>query len=131
MRNLILLVGAAMIGTTALAQQGFGVPVLPPNPVVVQVQPPTVYQFPSGSTTVVTNNGSTYVVQPDGAHRACPPGLAKKNNGCLPPGQAKKQHANNVAVMGASGETVYVTKPHKVHKNKGHKGGKGGKHHNK
>lgn len=22
--------------------------------------------------------------------RACPPGLAKKNNGCLPPGQAKK-----------------------------------------
>lgn len=22
---------------------------------------------------------------------ACPPGLAKKNNGCLPPGQAKKQ----------------------------------------
>ena len=29
-----------------------------------------------------------------GAHgqmaRGCPPGLAKKNNGCLPPGQAKK-----------------------------------------
>ena len=24
-------------------------------------------------------------------HRACPPGLAKKHNGCLPPGQAKKQ----------------------------------------
>jgi hypothetical protein len=23
--------------------------------------------------------------------KACPPGLAKKNNGCLPPGQAKKQ----------------------------------------
>ena len=22
----------------------------------------------------------------------CPPGLAKKNNGCLPPGQAKKWH---------------------------------------
>ena len=22
----------------------------------------------------------------------CPPGLAKKNNGCLPPGQAKKQY---------------------------------------
>jgi len=21
----------------------------------------------------------------------CPPGLAKKDNGCLPPGQAKKQ----------------------------------------
>jgi Ni/Co efflux regulator RcnB len=27
-------------------------------------------------------------------HRAgrCPPGLAKKNNGCMPPGQAKKYH---------------------------------------
>ena len=25
-----------------------------------------------------------------GAGRGCPPGLAKKNNGCLPPGQAKK-----------------------------------------
>ena len=25
--------------------------------------------------------------------RACPPGLAKKNNGCLPPGQAKKRLA--------------------------------------
>lgn len=24
------------------------------------------------------------------ADRSCPPGLAKKNNGCLPPGQAKK-----------------------------------------
>ena len=26
------------------------------------------------------------------AHGGCPPGLAKKNNGCLPPGQAKKQY---------------------------------------
>ena len=26
----------------------------------------------------------------DGVIRGCPPGLAKKNNGCLPPGQAKK-----------------------------------------
>lgn len=25
-------------------------------------------------------------------HRHCPPGLAKKHNGCLPPGQAKKWH---------------------------------------
>lgn len=24
--------------------------------------------------------------------KACPPGLAKKNNGCLPPGQAKKRY---------------------------------------
>ncbi|HEX2546895.1 MAG TPA: RcnB family protein [Ramlibacter sp.] len=26
----------------------------------------------------------------DRRHRGCPPGLAKKNNGCMPPGQAKK-----------------------------------------
>ena len=26
-----------------------------------------------------------------GEARGCPPGLAKKNNGCLPPGQAKKR----------------------------------------
>ena len=25
-----------------------------------------------------------------GSHQGCPPGIAKKNNGCLPPGQAKK-----------------------------------------
>ena len=24
--------------------------------------------------------------------KSCPPGLAKKNNGCLPPGQAKKRY---------------------------------------
>jgi hypothetical protein len=29
-----------------------------------------------------------YYAERDG--RRCPPGLAKKNNGCLPPGQAKK-----------------------------------------
>lgn len=36
------------------------------------------------------NFARTYYLQsyPDG--RKCPPGLAKKNNGCLPPGQAKK-----------------------------------------
>jgi hypothetical protein len=27
------------------------------------------------------------------AHGHCPPGLAKKHNGCLPPGQAKKRYA--------------------------------------
>ena len=25
-------------------------------------------------------------------HQSCPPGLAKKHNGCLPPGQAKKRY---------------------------------------
>ncbi|HZY20417.1 MAG TPA: hypothetical protein VFE82_18245 [Ramlibacter sp.] len=28
--------------------------------------------------------------QRDGSGKGCPPGLAKKNNGCMPPGQAKK-----------------------------------------
>ncbi len=35
--------------------------------------------------------GSVFVAYRDyGVIRGCPPGLAKKNNGCLPPGQAKK-----------------------------------------
>ena len=33
------------------------------------------------------HNGRLYAID---AHGRCPPGLAKKNNGCLPPGQAKK-----------------------------------------
>jgi Ni/Co efflux regulator RcnB len=31
-----------------------------------------------------------YYTQQYGNARRCPPGLAKKNNGCMPPGQAKK-----------------------------------------
>jgi hypothetical protein len=34
----------------------------------------------------------TYFVDTYGRGK-CPPGLAKKNNGCLPPGQAKKRYA--------------------------------------
>ena len=30
-----------------------------------------------------------YYVQNYGGGRKCPPGLAKKNNGCMPPGQAR------------------------------------------
>ena len=33
-----------------------------------------------------------YLIETYGRGR-CPPGLAKKNNGCLPPGQAKKRYA--------------------------------------
>ena len=32
----------------------------------------------------------TYYNERYGSGKACPPGLAKKNNGCMPPGQAKK-----------------------------------------
>jgi Ni/Co efflux regulator RcnB len=31
-----------------------------------------------------------YYVEHYGGRKGCPPGLAKKNNGCLPPGQARK-----------------------------------------
>ena len=31
-----------------------------------------------------------YYVDHYGGRKGCPPGLAKKNNGCLPPGQARK-----------------------------------------
>jgi Ni/Co efflux regulator RcnB len=42
--------------------------------------------------------------------RACPPGLAKKHNGCLPPGQAKKLHRDRDLVVGhrIPGDAVYV-----------------------
>jgi len=33
-----------------------------------------------------------YYVEHYGGGKGCPPGLAKKHNGCMPPGQAKKYH---------------------------------------
>jgi Ni/Co efflux regulator RcnB len=42
--------------------------------------------FNDGQRTVVR----TYYVDHYGGGKACPPGLAKKHNGCMPPGQAKK-----------------------------------------
>lgn len=36
-----------------------------------------------------TSHGRLYAMD---ARGSCPPGLAKKNNGCLPPGQAKKYY---------------------------------------
>jgi Ni/Co efflux regulator RcnB len=44
--------------------------------------------FNDNHRTVVT----TYYGEHYGAGKACPPGLAKKNNGCMPPGQAKKRY---------------------------------------
>ena len=35
---------------------------------------------------------SAAIAVPAAADGFCPPGLQKKGNGCLPPGQAKKQH---------------------------------------
>jgi hypothetical protein len=34
----------------------------------------------------------TYYASAGKGDKGCPPGLAKKNNGCMPPGQAKKWH---------------------------------------
>jgi len=39
----------------------------------------------------------------------CPPGLAKKNNGCLPPGQAKKRYQVGQPLPRG---VVYVEPPH-------------------
>lgn len=47
-------------------------------------------------------------------HRNCPPGLAKKNNGCLPPGQAKKLAVGQPLPQGATyavPRNVLVTLP--------------------
>jgi Ni/Co efflux regulator RcnB len=34
-----------------------------------------------------------YYVEHYGGHKGCPPGLAKKHNGCMPPGQARRWEA--------------------------------------
>jgi len=41
-----------------------------------------------GKHVVITRNGERLYAL--GAGGSCPPGLAKKHNGCMPPGQAKK-----------------------------------------
>ena len=42
----------------------------------------------------------------------CPPGLAKKNNGCLPPGQAKKIYRDAVVGHRVPPNAVYVVPRH-------------------
>ena len=46
----------------------------------------------------------------------CPPGLAKKNNGCLPPGQAKKWHVGHRL----PGDVIYHDLPHDLLRRLGH-----------
>lgn len=54
-----------------------------------------------------------YYTQQYGNARRCPPGLAKKNNGCMPPGQAKKWAVGQPIPAGV---TVYsVPQPVIVH----------------
>ena len=40
----------------------------------------------------------------------CPPGLAKKNNGCLPPGQAKKWHVGQLLAR----DVIYYEVPRQL-----------------
>jgi Ni/Co efflux regulator RcnB len=52
----------------------------------------------------------TYYTTTYGGGKACPPGLAKKNNGCLPPGQAKKFAVGQPLPVG----TTYYSIPQPV-----------------
>ena len=54
------------------------------------------------------HNGHSFAGQP-----GCPPGLAKKNNGCLPPGQAKKLYSMGQRLpYGFNGYTPYNQIPY-------------------
>ncbi|HET7678959.1 MAG TPA: hypothetical protein VFK79_02365 [Xanthobacteraceae bacterium] len=94
MKKLILLAAAAMLATTVSASadpgQGHG---KGKNLTTIQGKAHKAGTHKAGKTTrgLVTSDrfGRLYALN---AHGACPPGLAKRNNGCLPPGQAKKQH---------------------------------------
>jgi hypothetical protein len=79
MKKLILVAGAAGIafGTPAIAK--------PDN----HGNHGKVQAGKSQNRHVVTTRGGGRLYALD-THGHCPPGLAKKNNGCLPPGQAKK-----------------------------------------
>ncbi len=54
------------------------------------------------------DNARRYYAQQYGGRGNCPPGLAKKNNGCLPPGQAKKYVVGQPLPAGA---VVYPVPP--------------------
>jgi Ni/Co efflux regulator RcnB len=52
----------------------------------------------------------TYYVQHYGNGKRCPPGLAKKNNGCLPPGHAKRWQVGQPLAR----DVVYYSVPQPV-----------------
>lgn len=49
-----------------------------------------------------------YYVEHYGGRKGCPPGLAKKNNGCMPPGQARKWAVGQPVPAGV---VVYTVPP--------------------
>jgi hypothetical protein len=90
MKTFLLLAGATMLAITApaIAKQGNGHGNKKPGHAMSGK--PAKAKFVHGKAqrgVVRTGNGLLYALD---ARGSCPPGLAKKNNGCLPPGQARK-----------------------------------------
>ncbi len=90
MKKLILFVGVAAfaLGTPAVAQHGNS----KANHGKAQSSKAQAKAHSKGKRAhvVTTRNGSRLYAF--NARRSCPPGLAKRDNGCLPPGQAKKAY---------------------------------------
>jgi outer membrane protein assembly factor BamB len=89
MNTLILIAGAAALAATgpALANPGQGHG--QKGNAHAQKSNAKAHGYAKHGKHLVTtrNGGRLYALD---ARGSCPPGLAKKNNGCLPPGQAKK-----------------------------------------
>jgi len=86
MKKFILIAGAATfaVAAPAIAHPGNGY-----GPADHGATTHGKAQDHSGQVHGVTSNGHGLVYALS-AHGRCPPGLAKRDNGCLPPGQAKK-----------------------------------------
>ena len=101
MRKLILLAGAAALaaGMPALAKPGKGAGHANAHAgakVKVKANARGDVRARTAARTRVTasdRNGNGIADFRERSANACPPGLAKKNNGCLPPGQARKMFA--------------------------------------
>ncbi len=88
MKQLILLAGAAALAATAtpaLAKPGNG----KGNAHAKHSKQAMKGEKATRGIVTTDRYGRMYALNAGGA---CPPGLAKKNNGCMPPGQAKKMY---------------------------------------
>ncbi len=90
MKKLFLLAGVAAfaVGTPALAQHGNSHG--KPSKAQSSKSNGKAHAKSNRKPTVTSRNGNRLYAF--NARGSCPPGLAKKDNGCLPPGQAKKMH---------------------------------------
>ncbi|MEO7551142.1 MAG: hypothetical protein ABIT09_08385 [Croceibacterium sp.] len=105
MKTLIFLASAAIIATTApaVAKPGNGQGGGNSGHSAMahgNQDRPTMTHGHSGSANTMRHNADANVIRTTNgrqfaldARGSCPPGLAKKNNGCLPPGQAKKLYS--------------------------------------